>query len=335
MLVGGEVKTRSMETLFLLPGRKNHKKVHLRLVPGTKETSYPILIADCELHNEQGFRKAITGHTPGVIDQRRPRWQHSAPSPINRPNLARLLYTRLISPFCTTISLFADDLGGINATAKLLVSWLGNITTIQSTPVSDLPESTYPMILVLMTWTDQTAAFDEKLATTSFLMDLRYEIERLYKGLEKPLSEISFNRLLESHFSGIKVLALPPHAEDQSLDATNIWLREKALRTRLFQESQDMQARRRASSVAFSATHFEAFLHSAFVHFADDVMTPFSFVKASRIANPIPRDFPTHLSNFLRCIPRDLSSFAPNIIASALTLDGYPPGMHSKYRPCG
>lgn len=326
MFIGDRSKTLLMNSLFSIESKDDHNKVHLRLVP--MKTQSPIFIADCELHNITNFRRTIVGPVPGVIDQRSIRWLRNIPRGFDPNYLANLVYKKLISPFCTIICFFADDLGGTRAIAKILASWLISL----SNRSSDLPMSTYPRVLILNRWHDPNATFDEKLATICFMQELRQETDLINGSFRQrengQLTDVEFDHLLRQQFGDMRVLALPSHPG--LLHEKSVQSQLKMLQTRLLQESQDMQNRRRAAKVAFSANHFKAFVHSACDHFATDI-TPFSFVEASRVPNPVPRDLSSHLISFLKhTSQKTLMSFAAPVIASALSLDSYPPDMHSK-----
>jgi hypothetical protein len=327
MLIGAKQKTQFMKRLFLIQGRESHRKVHLFRIPGMSDSSSPVFLADCELHNTFSFRKAIIRPIPGVIDQRSIRWLHKIPSGFRPATLTTLVYTKLISPFPTTIVFFVDDLGGTKSTAQFLASWITGLDS-QS---SDMPQSTYPRALILMSWNECSTAFDEKLATISFMQELRLETDQWRQGrqrIDRRLTEDEFVTLLQEQFSDLRVLSVPP--DDDELAEHRSWPQVKVLRTRILQESQDIQHKRRGENVAFSSRHFTTFLHSACDSFATDLLTPFSFLKASREPNPVPQNLAIHLCTFLRTASRKtLASYIP-IIASALTLDSYPPGMHCK-----
>ncbi|KAH0545344.1 hypothetical protein FGG08_000643 [Glutinoglossum americanum] len=314
--------------LFSIGSKDDHNKVHLRLVPGTMEARSPTFIADCELHNIMNFKRTIVGPVPGVIDQRSIRWLRNVPRGFDPNSLANLIYTKLISPFCTIICFFADDLGGTRATAKILASWLISL----SNQSSDLPTPAYPRVLILKRSNDPNAAFDEKLATICFMQELRQETDlrngSFRQRVNGQLTDSEFDSLLGQQFSDMRVLALPLHPG--LLQEKSVRSQLGRLQARLLQESQDIQGHRRTAKVAFSANHFKAFVHSACDHFTTDILTPFSFVEASRVPNPVPRDLSSHLTIFLKHTPRKtLMSFTVPVIASALSLDSYPPDMHN------
>jgi hypothetical protein len=103
----------------------------------------------------------------------------------------------------------------------------------------------------------------------------------------------------------------------------------EGLKNRILGESNELQLRRREALVAFSARHFKSFFQLAGDHFCSDIISPFSFVRASRIHNPVPTELASHLSTFLKSVkPSQLLNFAVQVIASALVFDSYPAGMH-------
>jgi hypothetical protein len=103
------------------------------------------------------------------------------------------------------------------------------------------------------------------------------------------------------------------------------------LRERVLHESDEVHSFRKTSRVAFSARHLEAFFHLTYVYFAKTTDAPFSFVRASRIANLLSQELLTQISEFLKKVPTRLTTVFPvPVIASALSLDAFPPGAHSE-----
>ncbi len=185
--------------------------------------------------------------------------------------------------------------------------------------------STSPRVTIFLYWEDYEH-FNEDRATRVFL----YELSRVADtSIGNMLSQAGKSRkavldeLLSLHFSGIRVVALPPVGAD-----TRHW---QSLRFRLIQESGEIQNRRKNCQVAFSAPHFKAFLQLSCVHFASDIVSPFNFAKASRMHNPLPSNYQFHLTGFLKSVQAtQISNFAVRVIASALMCESYPPRMHCK-----
>ena len=332
MLIGAEAKTSSMKRLdFLTESRENHNGVHLSLIPGTITLKSPMFISDCELHNLPKLKQALAGPMAGNIEQRLLSWHARIPQGLDIRTVANILYAKLVAPFSTVICFFAEDLGGTIGVAKMLSSWIISL----SNRSSEFTMRTFPRVIVLKEWNDmQSGIFDEKLATREFLRALMEESE-----LRKALRKGDFGNLLKHQFGDLRVLAYPAHPygiTKLDLESVRFHLNRldqswTSLRKRLLQDSQDVQERRRKAQIAFSANHFKAFFHAALHHFSSDIVTPFSFVQASRLSNPVPLEFPIHISRFLREVPYNLIlSVAAPTIASALSLDSYPPEMHRK-----
>jgi hypothetical protein len=255
-------------------------------------------------------------------------WTRNArPDEFDINTLAHMVYLRMLSPFTTIICYFADDLGGTRAVAKILASWI----TGSSCGPSDLPASTFPRVVIFKS--DDRASFNEERATLDFVEELAVEAHSR-NGMAQRSNGQPDKRLdaeLRRRFGGLHVLSLPkfpPTGNQADLQKDGVW---DAIRERILQSSQRIQGRRRKAQVAFSADHFKAFLHLSCQHFARDAVIPFSFMEASRLANPVPRDFPYHIASFLEGIkPHLVKPFATPLIASALTLDSFPPEMHRK-----
>ena len=324
MLIGGKSKTEAIRRLMpSLNSPRDHKKIHLQLVPGNTKARSPVLIADCELHNAQ--YRSTASLVEVAVEQHALHWHRKAPTEgLDTNTLAHLVYSKLISPFSTIICFFADDLGGTRVVADILASWLISL----SNRSSDLPVSTYPRVLVLKA---NDRAPNEERATLNFMKELAEEAKARNGSLAQrasgSLANDRFYALLRQQFGGLRVLALPGTKEPLQKQG-NLW---ESLWTRILQGSQRIQNRRRKAQVAFSSTHFKAFFHLACAHFAGDIVAPFSFVKASRLANPVPQDFSSHITNFLAEVkPPLIESFAIPFIASAMAIDSCPPEMHSK-----
>jgi hypothetical protein len=312
MFIGGKEKTDCQNTLFSAKGIHGHNKIHLGLsldVP----TRTPILIADCELHRASMLPKALWDKLPPGVEQHSLRWNQILPGGFRPRILANLVYSKLLLPFTNITCIFADDFGGTREVAKVLASWLLSFGGRSL----DLPPSVYPRIFILQQWTDPIGTFDKKLATIAFAEELRRQTNFARRG-EKDLDELQFNSFLRTLFGKLLVLPLPAtNRGGQGLRQT------QKLRKRLLQESREIQELRHREQVAFSTRHYRAFFHLACCHFASDMVTPFDFVAASRIANPVPGKFSSHVLNFMRLAPsQSLMVFTLPVIASAFNLDG-------------
>lgn len=77
-----------------------------------------------------------------------------------------------------------------------------------------------------------------------------------------------------------------------------------------------------------SALHLKTLLRSAISQFADAPSIPFNAISASRLQYTIPERLQDQLSSFL-AVSKDVDG-ATDILSSALVMDAYPPGMHSR-----
>lgn len=320
--IGQDVKTRISKDAFGLGIGQGHKNILLHEPPGLRDSQTLIFIADSSLHGTTHLHKTFPR---GDTNQYTIRWHHDLPQAFDPKNLAHLVYTQILVPFSTVVCLFADDLGGLEGVAKLLATWLITL----SNRSLDLPHSAYARILVLVEWDDPGNTFDEKLAILDFNKLVRKEATRLNQGLgqigSQKMSSVAFDKFLVQQLGDARVLPLPKPTESYTFRSLG------KLRARLIHESNDIQCLRKSLKVAFSARHLEAFVHLACQHFASSIVTPFSFIQASRVANPVSKDLEFHISHFLKMVPNHHTAvFAVPVIASALCLDAFPPGSHSK-----
>lgn len=326
-LIGQRAKTLAMRKLKFSIGSQGSisGQVHLKADPGTVDADSPVLFADCELHTSMKFDKVVA-RPPGDIIQRPLNWHKRVPQGVDPVTMANLVYAKLISPFSTVICLFVDDFGGINAVASTLANWL----VVLSDRPSDLPMSAHPRVLILKSW-DEPYEFDEKSATKSFILELTKEIEKKTSQragpINRKLSKAKIDHLLSQQFGNLRVLALP-----SPVTPTLGWA---WIKSRILQDSHDVHTQRRSSLVAFSALHLKAFFHMAFDHFSNDIASPFSFIRASRTPNPVPQHLADHVGSFMKRIQSpQIFQFAIPVVASALALEAYPPGMHGKSFLC-
>ncbi|KAG9240688.1 hypothetical protein BJ878DRAFT_560145 [Calycina marina] len=209
-------------------------------------------------------------------------------------------------------NLFADDLGGPSTVAELLALCLLGF----SNRPTDLPLSTYPRLLVLHQW-DNNEVWGEDIATRNFLRILARKAEKkhgILTGTNRKLKQSEVESILTAQFGGLRVVAYP-HIQSPYRS----W---KHIRTRILKDSDELQARIRQEYIAFNTHHFKDFFSLAYQYFCVDIVTPFCFVRASRIQNALPPGFVTHLRSFLKLVsPVQLLNFAAPVIASAFMFD--------------
>ncbi len=252
------------------------------------------------------------GRCDGDITRRPVEWTKHVGQKLEPRDLASVTYARLLSPFTTLLCLFPADFGGFVGLARILVTWL------KSTASSDLHPATRPKLLILSQRTPQL--YNERVSTRDFMKVLGQEAE---KSLRK-LSKATLDSLISQHFADLRVIVLP------SQHGSSRW---PALYHRLCEDSEDTAQRRTLDRSNLSAAHFKAFFSLACDHFSQSCVTPFSFIKSSRMSRPVSTELSHHLLTFLCLLDlrKDLYNFAAPVIASSLAFNSGSPGTHSKH----
>lgn len=212
-----------------------------------------------------------------------------------------LVYCKLIFPFTDVICIFADDLGGLEAVATMLSTW------IDLGAASTLSESVRPRVLIVTT--------EDTFSATHYILEMESLRERLQDDTG-PSRRSSFLSFL--------VLRLPP---DDILQLA----RHRRLKEVLLQELDKHRLERVKARVLFSRTHYQALFRVALSHFSRTIESPFDFIRASRVDNPVEDSFEQHLCEFLYLAHQCYTPYtllAP-FIASYILLDTFPPKMHS------
>jgi len=322
-MIGRELKTSVMQKLRFGTGHQEglHGEIHLRADPDSLKAGSPILFADCELHNGP-IMNDTSSRPVGAIVRRPLVWHRCVTQDLDFSKLAHLLYAKLLAPFTTVICFFAEDFGGLSVVAQVLALWIMNL----SNRPSDLPPITNPRVLVL-TQRKHFSEFSEQKATKQFMLEVGREAERIYGSLTSKskgrLKKAELDQYLGTHFGSMRVVPLP-----DIVSSARSW---KSLRSRILQDSANVQERRREAQVAFSGRHYAAFFRMASEHFCTDIISPFSFVRSSREPNPVSTEYLSHLQRFIDKVPMaQLLNFAVPVIASAFVFDSYPSEMHCK-----
>ncbi|KAH6714025.1 hypothetical protein BKA61DRAFT_689470 [Leptodontidium sp. MPI-SDFR-AT-0119] len=287
-LIGYNTKSQFSTLLFSLEPIESHRGILLRRIPDPGNHRIPIIVADAELHHCRSVLHEASGNG---ITPHPLAWNENIAHPTDLSVLAHLTYAKVLFPFST---------------------------------ISPTTRSRLTRVLILDDIQDPTC-FDESLSMTGFIHKLRSCLSARTTNLgelgNNSISDVEFEKLLNESFFEIRILALPRN-EDQIQTG-----QLKKLRTRILQESQNAYEFRKAAKMNISARHFKSLVHYACRHFSRSLTTPFNFVQASRIPNPVP-DFEHGLVTFMGLVPPNHLDIASSIIASALRLDSFPPGAH-------
>lgn len=279
-------------------GNRGLGEVHLHVDPSTVNTERPLLLADTDISQ----RRAHVSDTQ--LDKCHATTSHLLLHPRSSDliDVTSDLCCRLLYPFTDVFCLFATDLGGFRQVSRCIASWL-ETDNLQHLPVHACPK------VVIVTDVSSSSPEYEKNAKTTFLWFLEQETDK----------DVS------SFLSSIEVVAIAPEGTVSPLS------RYRRLKERLLDGCDQVRRCRAEASMLFSATHLAALLHSACEHFCQGGATPFNFIKASRIQNPVPEELIEHVCTFLdHTPPGELDSFATQTLGSSFFLDSYPPGSHSK-----
>ena len=317
--IGDKTKRLYMEKSLLLRPRERHKKIVLRTVPDHFTSDTPLFIADCELHNALSPSALLTSEKSSSGIETHPlKWLQNIPRAMGPNTIAHLVYSQLLLPFSTIVCIFADDFEGTDNVAKVLASWL---RVRNSQPV--FPSSTFARVMIFVR--DKHGMFDEKLATTKFLKQLRHMIreEKSFPGrfADESLPDVQFEKLLKENAFEVRLLSLPSTSNEMHLER---------FRTRILCESEEIHNFRKAAKIAFTARHLQYFFQFACRQFANSITTPLDFIQISRIPNPVPTDLASHLARFAACVSTEQQYVVATATASALRLDSFPPGAHSE-----
>ena len=322
--IGQHVKSLLLQKLRFQQNAYENTGGSIQLFPDTHSlnSDFPLLFADCELHTQLNIDHE-TDRLHGDIIRRPLAWHKRAGQKPDLATLAHMVYAKLLAPFSTIICFVAEDFGGLPILVELLAVWL----TIFSNRPTDLPSPTFPRVLILLQ-SGRKAYFNEDKATKNFITDLGVAAEKksgllTRRGNKKPRKE-QLHHIISQQFGNLRVVNLPkPTSGSRGYEA---------LRTRILRESGEVHQTRIKCQVAFSAKHFRPFFQMASDHFCADIVSPFSFIKASRLPNPVSPEFLFHMRVFLTHVDQaQILNFAVPIIASALAFDSYPEGMHGSY----
>ncbi|OJD25537.1 hypothetical protein ACJ73_03090 [Blastomyces percursus] len=296
LLLGRSQKNAALPQLCKSKYRTSNRPqaVNLRLDRASVRSSHPRLFADWD----PGRRDVQPAFDSPKVCHREEDTQVNWPSSTSwKPH--DLVLARLILLFCDVICIFSDDVGGIEATVSLLMTW-ANIGS-----ASSLPRRIRPRVIVV---TKSVSATEKILAED----DLLFSIRRAENA-----------STFFSSFVDVKISNLP--SDELSPEA-----RYLQLSTELLLELHDARRARETSRLMFSATHLNALFEDALRHTAQDILAPFDFIHSSRRGNPLDGSFVSHLSAFLRQGIRMHIAYEglASYVASAILVDAYPPLMH-------
>lgn len=274
--------------------------INLRLDSTTISSDLPLLFADSDPW-------AAIPRRIGISTTQEALTLPIAWNPPPKQSIKDLIYARLIFLFSDVVCIFADDLGGLEAVARYLTTWI----KIRSS--SSLSQKIRPRIIIVLN--------EDTVVATQNVLELG-ELRFCLQQEDQVRRDDAFSSITLLRLGGAQLSALARH---------------RRLKEVLSKEVDLARANRIEERVLFSATHFDAFFRQAVTHTSQSITEPFNFISRSRIGNEIQPDYQTHLSTFLelgrncRLKNDEITLF----IASSILMDSYPPRMHSKFIKTG
>ncbi|KAM7197977.1 hypothetical protein V8F33_005244 [Rhypophila sp. PSN 637] len=253
-----------------------------------------IVVADCWMHTAQLLRRAEAGPARGNYVQHDLQLALSG-HPRQVAEFAWDLYWQVLVPFTPVVLLFLGDLGGIETTTEALAKW---VRRAMLTPVQCPPR------LLIIHPESQT------IHKTRFISNLHKRVQKMLRNLE-PFTAAYASQVdsyCQAAFESVHFIPASDHG-----DISN-------------QMEQAFEART-AAGLDFRGEHLRFFLKVAVSRFGQRTMAPFDFCRMSRMRNLVSSDLGDHLVHFITS-SRNLKLDHSQIIASALEMDAYPPGMH-------
>ncbi|KAK7972385.1 hypothetical protein PG988_006519 [Apiospora saccharicola] len=227
--------------------------------------------------------------TPGAGTLHELRRSVQSPSQI-----ARALCCEVLCPFADVVLLFASDFGGISSISEFLIYWV-NISIKK-------PGISRPFIVIV-----SSDKFDADQLSSLVAAGLRGKTAHASE-----YSLVDFDAAIH-YCCTLQVI-------DGSLDSPTIT-------TSLRHISEAASARRQENGLQFRTGHLKALLRLAVRDFARFEKAMFDPYVAARACNPIPSTTRGCLRNFFRENSVVGASLA-QLVASALVMNAYPPGMH-------
>ncbi|PYH40086.1 uncharacterized protein BP01DRAFT_233530 [Aspergillus saccharolyticus JOP 1030-1] len=210
-----------------------------------------------------------------------------------------ILLNRTIFLFTDVICIFADDIGGLDAVRALLTRW-----ALVGRNASSLDYR--PRILIVLE--PETGSITHELLDESdFLFSLMQD-----RNISEVFATPVFHRL-----SGKPLSNVSQHC---------------SLKDDLFKLTDFSRRDRRQDCYLFSTTHMATFFELSLHHTSQAPQVPLDFIRIDKGRPEISQSHSYHLRNFLVLTKKRgwTTEAQAAIIASALLVDAYPPGSHSK-----
>lgn len=313
-MIGHRSKSKILHQIFHKNTIEHTRTGTIRLIcdPLTRKQPFPLVVADCELHNASHESSLLRC---GEAVHRTLVWADTEIDPLALQTVVWRLYARLLAPMAHVVCLFAADMRGLRGVGKQLATWAA------LPRASDLPCAALPKLIVVVETTSNT--YDTKMAEQRLLTYITRQscpVQTSDTGQRLGLD-------LARHFQELRVIALRKNSTDEPPQFNGF----THFRRQLLREASQVQQQRHRHQYAFKSAHYKAFFSLLCQHFStSSTGSPFKFARASRTHNALPAQMSLHFRELLnlQSSEKSVNLTAVPLLSSAMVLDSSPPGTH-------
>ena len=300
-LIGNQTKSVVLSQLGVRcnePLRRRHGEFHLHIAPNNANKS--LIIADGDLPTHSRLPRVSKPHGCHEVKER-PFVNEMDDTVESTITLADTVHHRILLPFVDVQCLFVADIGGVDVTVRRLASWA-------AVPIRSTTADIRPILVLVVT---------------------RGQAKKMKAALNALPEFDKRKSALGNHFRQVRIVVFNPTRRTNRKDGKQ----QRVLRRALLQSMNSAYRDRSRLGLLFSAFHTAHLLQAAAERAVASPWTSLDFISMARKDNSVAADMDAHLMNFLEQF-RDnesLRRLAVPLIASAILLDQYPPGMHRNY----
>ena len=200
--LGRSAKTAILRHIFSDAGEciqsEPHGQVRLCSLPRTRRSDFPILFADCEVHNERiSQSRPFTSGGPEV-SHRILALEHHDNDSIHgtQRGLGIRLYAQALAPIVGVYCLFAADMGGIHGISETLSMY------VRACEGPRMPQAALPRVLIILS--TASASFDGEIVRRRFIDSIALMLNRTDS---QEAESLIFTRFHNIHVIGLSSTA--------------------------------------------------------------------------------------------------------------------------------
>ncbi|KAF5120455.1 hypothetical protein E5D57_001642 [Metarhizium anisopliae] len=213
--------------------------------------------------------------------------------------IALNVYCDALSHFCDVVLFFVADFGGMMETVRFFSAWIMRAkrrtyhsrSRIFIVPAEDVP-------------------WDERRFEFFLSAELLSEMQGCHRKCPRTLADVRdiITQYLE--------IGVTDGADDMS----------RLLISQIYRGAE----MRSTMGTKYSAIHTKALLQASIAHLPKCRISPFNPVAAARLSNPVPERIGEHLLEVMTAF-QSVDSDCTELVASALAMNAFPPGMHGEF----